>query len=167
MKFVKNVLLLLLVCYAGLLFASSPKPTSDAKSVLFTQLAQSASIQSLSKQNWYQMTLNNVASDTAWFSDRPVRRHGKLTTERFVQLWRQGNNDFAQDPPNANLVFLSTTKQGLTETHEHIVKLTQPVYQASAHSLSYQIELLPPVHKIAVGQTKQVALFIDSRSFAL
>ncbi len=162
MKLLKYMILTLLTCWTSILLANSPTAPSHKADVLFTQLAQSATITPMHKANWYKITLNKVAEHTAWFADRPARRHGKLTTKRFVQLWHQGKNDFAQNPPNANLVFLSTTNHGLTETHEHIAKLTAPHYQPTAQKLSYQVELLPPAHKIAVTKTNEVALFIDS-----
>ena len=43
---------------------------------------------------------------TLYFSDRPKREAGHLTTEHFVGLWDEGENCFKVDPPNAVLSFL-------------------------------------------------------------
>lgn len=166
MRIIKYFLFIFWVLVSATIFAQTPvskKPLTH--SVLFTQLAQSATVTPMKKAGWYRLTLHNIAANTAWFSDRPVRRHGTLPTVRFVEFWHKGSNSFAHTPPNANLVFLSQAKTGLAETHQHIVKLTQPTLQPAKQTLSYIFETLPPRHKVLAGHTQQVALFIDSADF--
>ncbi len=147
-------------------FAQAPAgQTTQSHSVLFTQLAQSATIHSMKKPNWYRLTLHHVANNIAWFTNRPARHHGTLPAQKFVQLWHKGPNNFSDTPPNADLVFLSKTSHGLTETHEHIVELTKPHYQPTHQQFSYQIKTLPPRHQMVLGKTRGVALFIDSADF--
>jgi len=40
------------------------------------------------------------------FTDRPYRKHGYMTTEKFASLWDEGGT-FKEDPPNAVLTWVS------------------------------------------------------------
>ena len=51
------------------------------------------------------LTLEGVTPSTLYFSDRPERVVGHLTTEQFVDDWGLGPNSFESDPPNAVLTF--------------------------------------------------------------
>lgn len=53
-----------------------------------------------------RLTLEKLTPATLFFSDRPQRVVGHLGTADFVGLWGEGENSFAQDPPNAVLAFL-------------------------------------------------------------
>jgi len=52
------------------------------------------------------ITLRGVTPSTLYFSDRPQRVVGHMTTADFVELWDEGDNSFEADPPNAVLSFL-------------------------------------------------------------
>jgi hypothetical protein len=52
------------------------------------------------------LTLHDATRSTLYFSDRPERVVGHVTTEMFVDLWDEGENSFAENPPNAVLAFL-------------------------------------------------------------
>ena len=52
------------------------------------------------------LTLRDVTPSTLFFSDRPQRVVGHMTTAEFVELWGEGDNSFEADPPNAVLSFL-------------------------------------------------------------
>jgi hypothetical protein len=54
------------------------------------------------------VTLQGVTPSTLYFSDRPQRVVGHMTTADFVELWGEGENSFASDPPNAVLAFLGS-----------------------------------------------------------
>jgi len=49
------------------------------------------------------MTLLGLTPHTIYFSDRPERIVGHITTHRFLQWWSEGDDSFAVDPPNAVL----------------------------------------------------------------
>ena len=68
---------------------------------LFVQTAQSFSSDGSS------VTLYGLAPTTLYFSDRPQREVGHLSSHHFVELWGEGENNFVDDPPNAVLSFLS------------------------------------------------------------
>ena len=49
------------------------------------------------------LTLRGITPSTLFFSDRPKRVVGHMSTDDFVDLWAIGDNSFATDPPNAVL----------------------------------------------------------------
>ena len=66
------------------------------------------------------LTLSGVSDQTGWFSDRPFRFSGQVTTEGFLTLWDEGET-FAEDPPNADF---TCTVDG--EVVNYVVELTSP-----------------------------------------
>jgi len=51
------------------------------------------------------LTLNGVPN-VIYFSDRPARKAGHLSLEKFVESWDKGSDSFKADPPNATLSVL-------------------------------------------------------------
>ena len=66
------------------------------------------------------LTLTDVSSKTGWFTDRPYRGSGQMSTERFIALWDEGGT-FADDPPDAD--FTCTVD---SEVVNYVVELTSP-----------------------------------------
>jgi hypothetical protein len=100
------------------------------------------------------LTLRGVTPSTLYFSDRPQRVVGHMTTADFVDLWAIGDNSFEADPPNAVLSFLAP---GADVPDDAVVVLTKPNLDG-AGDLAYSIEVLEgtvPAH------TGPVTLFID------
>jgi hypothetical protein len=60
-----------------------------------------------------------------------------MATSRFVDLWTEGNNSFATDPPNA---VLSLAEPGERMPEEVVVTIRDP--RADGNSLSYQVNVL-------------------------
>ena len=83
------------------------------------------------------LTMHDVSPSTLYFSDRPERVVGHLTTEQFVEQWTEGPNSFFEDPPNAVLSYVGT---GEDTPSDAVVVLRDPVVSGS--SLSYSIEVL-------------------------
>lgn len=99
------------------------------------------------------LTLNDVTPSTLYFSDRPKRVVGHMSTADFVDLWGEGDNSFEEDPPNAVLAFLEAGDQA---PEDAVVVIKQP--RLENRQLSYSIETLDgtvPTH------TGPVTLFID------
>jgi hypothetical protein len=69
------------------------------------------------------LTLGEVTPSTLYFSDRPKRIVGHMTTADFVDLWGAGDNSFEQDPPNAVLAFLESGDQAPADA---VVVIKQP-----------------------------------------
>jgi hypothetical protein len=99
------------------------------------------------------LTLQGVTPSTLYFSDRPERVVGHMTTADFVDLWAVGDNSFEADPPNAVLSFL---EPGGEVPDDAVIVIREP--RLSDGELSYSIEVLEgtvPAH------TGPVTLFID------
>ncbi len=67
---------------------------------MFVQVAQGATV------DGDVLTLHDVGASTLYFSDRPKRVVGHVTSTQFVDIWDEGDNSFKEDPPNAVLAFL-------------------------------------------------------------
>jgi hypothetical protein len=100
------------------------------------------------------LTLRGITPSTLYFSDRPKRVVGHMSTADFVDLWGIGDNSFETDPPNAVLAFLEPDADAPDDA---VVVLKQPNLDG-AGDLSYSIDVLEgnvPTH------TGPVTLFID------
>ena len=120
----------------------------DEIEAMFVQTAAEASVEA------NVLTLLDATRSTLYFSDRPERVVGHVTTEMFVDLWDEGQNSFSEDPPNAVLAFL---EPGDDVPEDVVTVIRNPRMEGT--SLSYDIEVLEgtmPAH--AKGG---VTLFID------
>jgi hypothetical protein len=72
---------------------------------LFVMSAQSGSF------DGETLTLHGVPS-VVYFSDRPYRIAGHLSLQEFAELWGEGTDNFAGDPPNATLSILGEDGDG-------------------------------------------------------
>ena len=97
------------------------------------------------------LTLEGVGDDVLYFSDRPHRVVGRETIEEFLESWHQGDESFAEIPPNAVL----TVKQE-NELRDLTVVLADPVL--TDRTLVYQVEVLDGPES---GTGDFAALFID------
>ncbi len=98
-----------------------------------------------------KLTLVGVSTNTIFFSDRPARVAGHMTTEEFVPFWGEGADSFSKDPPNATL---SVFTEG--EPTNLVVTISNPVL--SDDDLTYDIVVLegsPP------AEGGECSLFID------
>ena len=99
------------------------------------------------------LTLHGLTPSTLYFSDRPERVVGHMTTAQFVQMWTEGPNSFQEDPPNA---VLSCVDTGSDVPNDAVVVLRDPV--AGPDSISYSIEVLDGE---VPAESGAVSLFID------
>lgn len=98
-----------------------------------------------------KMTMKGVSPATVFFSDRPERIAGHMTTAEFIPFWGEGTDSFSKDPPNATLSIF-----GEGEPTNLVVEISKPVL--NGHELTYDIRVLkgtPP----AGGA--ECTLFID------
>ena len=84
-----------------------------------------------------KVTFHHLSPATLFFSDRPQRVVGHLTTQQFVDEWGKGENSFADDPPNAVISFVEI---GDETPEDAIVVLKDP--QIEGDSLTYTVDLL-------------------------
>ncbi len=96
--------------------------------------------------------LEALSPSTLYFSDRPHRVVGHMSTEQFVDQWTVGEDSFASDPPNAVLSF--SVADGVMD--DVVVVLRSPV--VSDGGISYDVELLDGALPATAGPC---TLFID------
>ena len=116
--------------------------------------------------NRYTITLNDVAKDTLYFSDRPNRLTGYMSTEDFAVMWHTGANSFSDDPPNTVIKFVSDG-----QSYVSIIELQTISYDESNNTLIYEIEVLDEIDLSHIRDAKavnklpekmnDVTLFID------
>jgi hypothetical protein len=109
----------------------STSETTDRADFLFVQTAKTMSFDPATKK----LTLSGISPVTLFFSDRPKRIAGNMTTEAFVPFWSTGSDSFLSDPPNADLSIL----EGNT-LRQIVVVLQEPVLEGD--SLTYTIEVV-------------------------
>jgi hypothetical protein len=97
--------------------------------LLFVQNAQGASLDK------GKMTLKGISPTTIFFSDRPERIAGHMSTKEFVPFWSKGTDSFLADPPNANLSVFSDGK-----VSDVVVELRNP--KLTGQDLSYDVRVL-------------------------
>jgi len=111
-----------------------PLSSDEAKAMgkvtlLFVQSAQGAAISN------GKMTLKKISPTTIFFSDRPERIAGHLTTKDFVPFWSEGADSFASNPPNATLSALEEGKMS-----DVVLELRNP--NLAGDELSYEVKIL-------------------------
>ena len=99
------------------------------------------------------VTLHGQAHSTLFFADRPQRVVGHIHTKKFVSEWGEGENNFAEDPPNAVLSFL---EEGDTVPEEVTMVIRDP--QVAGDTLTYKVEVLDGTLPAKAGPC---SLFID------
>jgi hypothetical protein len=124
---------------------SDSKPTTVED--MFVQTAQGA------RSDANSLTLVGLTPHTIYFSDRPERIVGHITTKRFLEWWSDGDDSFAVDPPNAVLAW---GEPGEDAPEEAVVVISNPV--VTEDGLQYQIETLQGV---APAESGPCVLFID------
>lgn len=158
-------LVALLYCVSGFFMHNKEAHATTSPSYLFTQSAREASIEkSQTQNNFYTLTLKQVNDHVTYFSERPARKTGVMSIEKFLRLWEQkGTQSFRKDPPNAELHLTYIGPDKVEKTQEFAVELTDPNYNKMAGSLSYQIKLLTgnTISFPQQGHYKNVTLFID------
>jgi hypothetical protein len=100
-----------------------------------------------------KMTLHGVGPTTLFFSDRPERIVGHGTTEESVQIWSEGQDSFAKDPPNATISILEGTDG---EIEDIVVVLRDP--ELVGDKLTYTVKVLDGELPTSGGAC---SLFID------
>lgn len=149
----------------ALLVATGCDETDSAQegaSLLFLQNATSGSVENIDPESSSLASLKegdrlllslNVATNTIFFFNRPVRQAGSMTTEEFVDNF---DENFGDVPPNAVLEFENT--EGIVTAVPLI--LSNPVYDSSTGIIEYMaspLEFTPDVYSSStVEQIKMV-----------
>jgi hypothetical protein len=99
------------------------------------------------------ITLHGISPSTLYFSDRPQREVGHMTSRLFVDLWAEGENSFEADPPNAVLSFAEPDDR---TPEDVVVEIQSP--SLVGEELSYRVTALDGT---VPAKTGPCALFID------
>jgi hypothetical protein len=99
------------------------------------------------------VTLHGVSPSTIYFADRPKREVGHMPSRLFVDLWSEGENSFADDPPNAVLSYLEPDG---TAPEDTVVVIRDP--KLVGDELTYAIEVLEGT---VPAKASACSLFID------
>ena len=130
--------------------ADEPKKLDQNKiQLMFVQTADDF------KADGKTLRLINVAQQTLYFSDRPVRVAGHLTMPAYMDEWKagEGPDNFSSDPPNATL---SVYEAGRHDNTIAVVEISHPAMEGK--DLVYQYKLINGTMPNNGGAT---ALFID------
>ena len=95
--------------------------------------------------------MHTLAPTTLFFSDRPDRVTGHVTTQEFVDSWDQGPDSFESNPPNAVLSIFHPDM-----VSDVVVELIDPVL--TGDDLTYDVVILDGEMPTSGGPS---ALFID------
>lgn len=98
-----------------------------------------------------KLTLHTLAPTTLFFSDRPDRVTGHISSEEFVDSWDKGPDNFASNPPNAVLSIFHPDM-----VSDVVVELMDPMLEG--HQLTYTVIILDGEMPAEGGPN---ALFID------
>ena len=119
---------------------------ADEIEALFVQTAHDVSY------DGGRLTLHTLAPTTLFFSDRPDRVTGHITSREFVESWDKGDDSFASNPPNAVLSVFHP--DGVSDI---VVELMNPDF--SGGDITYEVIILDGEMPAAGGPS---ALFIDT-----
>ncbi|MCZ6685351.1 MAG: hypothetical protein O6849_05145 [Candidatus Dadabacteria bacterium] len=138
------VLAVMLTLLPGLVFAEPVIDDSKNPGYLFVLSATSGSLKGDT------LTLNGVPN-VIYFSDRPARKAGHLSLEKFVESWNKGSDSFKADPPNATLSLLK--KEGAENGVVELMSVEQ-----KSGSVVFKISVL---EGLIPESFKTSTLFID------
>ena len=99
------------------------------------------------------VTFHGLAHATLFFADRPQRVVGHLTSRKFVDQWGEGEDSFADDPPNAVVSFL---EDGDAVPEEVTMTIRDP--KLDGDTLTYKVDILDGTFPAEAGPC---SLFID------
>lgn len=100
-----------------------------------------------------KVTFHGASPATLYFSDRPQRVVGHLATKKFVEELGEGENSFAEDPPNAVISFV---EKGDESPEDAIVVLKDPHLEGD--KLTYTVDMLEGSLPV---KGELVSVFID------
>ena len=141
---------------------------SQKEEMLFILHAQDGHLSTNSNnRNQYFLTLYNVSKNVTYFTERPDRKAGKISLEKFIMEWDFGKDSFREDKPNAGLVtFLDFRKKGEKQFSDVPISLNNPQYDKKNNRLIFNVQILEKQKTIPTGDLGETSLFIDGACFA-
>jgi len=144
----KKIMMLLLLGFTSLSFAS-------ADNVLFFQ-SSSDGVIAKSGKNTYSLTLKANSGYVSYFTDRPVRKAGTVSLQKFISMWndKKIKPNFAESAPNVAINLVS--QQG--KNQNAVVEVSNPTY--ADNTVTYQLSMIDK-KPLLEGNLKHVVLFFD------
>jgi len=139
-----GIFTVMLTLVTGLVFAEHVIDDSKNTGYLFVISGTSGSL------DGDTLTLNGVPN-VIYFTDRPARKAGHLSLEKFVEMWDKGDDSFKADPPNATLSLLK--KEGAENGVVELMSVEQ-----KSGSVVFKISVL---EGLIPESFKTSTLFID------
>lgn len=145
---------------AGARAATGVRPLGlpSGQSLLFALQADSGTLERRpNSRSRYVLTLHGTSRRTVWFTDRPLRGTGDVSTPSFLRAW--GRLGFRGDPPNA---VLSPPGNGTAEPVT--IELGTPQYRAAGRTVRVPVRVLGrrPPHSPLPHRFGPASLFIDN-----
>ena len=142
---------ILLAAAAGAAVAGTSRlagaAAGDMADFLFVQTADAMSFDKATSK----LTLEGVAGQTLFFSDRPERIAGNMKTAAFVPFWSTGKDSFLSDPPNADLSIMEGN-----QLKQVVVVLKDP--EIDGDKLTYTVQM---VEGEMPAKGSDISVFID------
>ena len=122
--------------------SSSTDATAQAEepTVLFSLSADSMRLENASGDQ-VSLVMEGVDPHTIWFTDRPARESGTMSTSNLVAQWASGET-FAEDPPNAALVLHQPIDVDGQVTETLVVEMLDADYDAFRSTLRADLRVL-------------------------
>ncbi len=140
-----GIFTVMLTLVPGLVFAENVIDDSKNPGYLFVISGTSGSL------DGDKLTLNGVPN-VVYFTDRPARKAGHLSLEKFVESWNKGSDSFKADPPNATLSVM--TKDGANNVLVELISVEQ-----KSGSVIFKVAVL---EGMLPGSFEVSSLFIDA-----
>ena len=131
----------------GLGISRAGATEGDSADFLFVQTADAMAFDA----DMNRLTLRDVGTTTLFFSDRPERTAGNMTTAAFVPFWSEGKDSFLSDNPNADISILEDG-----ELKQVVVELADPVLENG--DLHYTVKIISGDMPV---EGDDVSIFID------
>ena len=131
-------------------------------SLLFVQMATSGTF--TETDDGHLLVLEGINEQTIYYSDRPNRVAGHMSTDELVKKWTSGDDSFESNPPNTVMAIVEPdgTQNAIT------IALTKPVYDLEAMQMQYSVYIIADevdaANQVDVSFPEtfgDVALFID------
>lgn len=138
------------------------KPNEE---LLFVMLSKKVAIhQNKTNSKNYQVILTNVSPDVVYFTNRPVRKTGYVSLQKFLTLWKKGT--FKDVAPNAVIEAISMHMKPSdikpATAVSYAVTLTNPVYDSATNVVTFDATPLSNQKIPNMSHADYTAVFIDN-----
>ncbi len=142
--------LLALVATVVLVDFAPAAAEEESIQLLFVQTASDIEVHEGKKT----LRLINIDPQTVYFSDRPYRKAGHISMDKYLEAWAEVDGNFSETPPNAAL---SVFEVGQDENSLVVLELFDPVVEGA--DLIYRYAVIDGEFPKSSGPA---ALFIDT-----